>query len=105
MSRENIAGSIAEAIFPGRRVRSLTISLAVDSVATVTAEIYIGEELAKVAGVIGVRPSWSFVCPDKPPLTDEEREAVEQAIDSVSGMEPAEPWTADTLRGLLARLP
>lgn len=36
-------------------------------------------------------------------LTDAEREAIEQAIDAVNGMEDAEPWTADALRGLLER--
>ena len=37
-------------------------------------------------------------------LTESEREAIEQAIDAVNGMEDAEPWTADALRGLLERL-
>ena len=37
-------------------------------------------------------------------LTESEREAIEQAIDAVNGMEDAEPWTADALRGLLDRL-
>jgi hypothetical protein len=36
-------------------------------------------------------------------LTDEEREAVEQAIDASDGMAPAEPWAIVTLRGLLER--
>jgi hypothetical protein len=37
-------------------------------------------------------------------LTAGEREAVEQAIDSASGMGQAEPWTMRTLRNLLERL-
>jgi hypothetical protein len=37
-------------------------------------------------------------------LTDEEREAIEQAIDATDGMAPAEPWAIATLRGLLGRM-
>lgn len=40
----------------------------------------------------------------QPTLTDEEREAVDQAIDAASGMASAEPWAIDTLRKLLERL-
>lgn len=40
----------------------------------------------------------------QPTLTDEEREAVEQAIDAANGMAQAEPWTIRTLRGLLERM-
>ena len=37
-------------------------------------------------------------------LTDDEREAVEQAIDAANGMIPAEPWAIESLRKLLERL-
>lgn len=41
---------------------------------------------------------------DRLRLTDEEREAVEQAIDAASGMAQAEPWAVATLRKLLERM-
>jgi hypothetical protein len=53
---DNIPGRIAEAIFPGRRVRRLTINLEVGTLATVEAEIYCGDELRTVLGVIGSGP-------------------------------------------------
>jgi hypothetical protein len=40
----------------------------------------------------------------KPALTDEEREAVEQAIDTANGMAQIESWALCTLRKLLERL-
>jgi hypothetical protein len=36
-------------------------------------------------------------------LTDEEREAIEQAIDAADGMAEAERWAVATLRALLER--
>jgi len=68
LRRDNIAGQISEAIFPGRKVRRLTIHLEVGALATVEAEIYCGDELRKVLGVIGERPAWRFV-------DDEQQEA------------------------------
>jgi hypothetical protein len=41
---------------------------------------------------------------DRLRLTEEEREAIEQAIDAADGMAPSEPWAIATLRGLLGRL-
>ena len=58
---DNLPGRISEAIFPGRRVRRLTIHLEVGTLATVEAEIYCGDELRTVLGVIGDRPAWRFV--------------------------------------------
>ena len=58
---DNIPGQISEAIFPGRKVRRLTINLEVGALATVEAEIYCGDELRTVLGVIGDRPAWRFV--------------------------------------------
>jgi hypothetical protein len=58
---DNILGQISEAIFPGRKVRRLTINLEVGALATVDAEIYCGDELRTVVGVIGDRPAWRFV--------------------------------------------
>jgi hypothetical protein len=40
----------------------------------------------------------------QPTLTNAEREAVQQAIDSGYGMEDAQPWALKTLRKLLKRL-
>lgn len=37
-------------------------------------------------------------------LKEDEREAIEQAIDAARGGALAEPWTAATLRNLIARL-
>ena len=61
---ENISAKISEAIFPGRRVRSLTVHLEVGAFPTVEAEIYCGDELRPVAELL------------RPKLTDAEREAV-----------------------------
>lgn len=58
---DNIPAKISAAIFPGRRVRRLTINLEVGTLATVEAEIYCGDELRTVLGVIGDRPAWRFV--------------------------------------------
>lgn len=58
---ENVAGRIAEAVLPGKKVRRLTIHLEVGSLAMVEAEIYCGDELRKVEGVIGDRPEWRFL--------------------------------------------
>jgi hypothetical protein len=63
--RENIPGQIAEAIFPGKKVRRLTIDLEVNCLATVEAEIFIGDELRTVLGVIGPSPAWRFVDEDQ----------------------------------------
>lgn len=58
---DNIPGQISEAIFPGSKVRRLTINLEVGTLATVEAEIYCGDELRTVLGVIGEKPAWRFV--------------------------------------------
>jgi hypothetical protein len=65
--RENIPGQIAEAIFPGKKVRRLTIDLEVGCLATahVEAEIFIGDELRTVLGIIGTSPAWRFVDEDQ----------------------------------------
>jgi hypothetical protein len=60
---DNVAGRIASAIFPCRHVRKLTIDLEVGCLAVVTAEIYVGDELLAVEGVIGDRPLWRFLDP------------------------------------------
>lgn len=57
----NVAAKIAEAIFPGKRVYKLVISLEVNALATVEALIYVGDELRAVQGIIGDRPEWRFV--------------------------------------------
>lgn len=99
---DNIPGRIAEAIFPGRRVRRLKINLEVGTLATVEAEIYCGDELRTVLGVIGDRPAWRFVEEEhaRLRLTDAEREAICYAAGSLEHL----PWYQKTLRGLLERL-
>lgn len=62
--RENIPGQIAEAIFPGKKVRRLTIDLD-GCLATVEAEVFIGDELRTVLGIIGTSPAWRFVDEDQ----------------------------------------
>ena len=57
----NVPGQIAQAIFPGHRVRRLTIVLEVNSLATVEAEIFVGDELRTVVGILGKNPDWKFV--------------------------------------------
>lgn len=69
------------------------------------------DEWIPARSVVGVNADGSLISVDSwggkqrgQTLTESEREAIEQAIDAVNGMEDAEPWTAATLRGLLERL-
>jgi hypothetical protein len=110
IEHDNIAGRIAEAVFPGKKVRRLTINLEVRSLPTVEAEIYVGDELRTVEGIIGNTPAWRFVDKEET-LTDAEREALELAIDSLHGVEDVSDGAcaradgaAGTIRKLLERL-
>ncbi len=62
---ENIPGQIAEAIFPGKKVIRMTINLEVGCFATVEAELFVGDELRTVLGIIGTNPAWMFVDKDQ----------------------------------------
>lgn len=90
---DNIPGQIAEAVFPGRKVRRLTIHLEVGALSTVEAEIYCGDELRTVAELL------------RPKLTEAELEAVRffSLIDGPHNV-PVANRRAATLRGLLDRL-
>ncbi len=52
---------IAEAVFPGKLVRRMTITIEANCLATVHAEIFVGDELRTVAGILGANPDWKFV--------------------------------------------
>lgn len=106
IEHDNIAGRIAEAVFPGKKVRRLTINLEVRSLPTVEAEIYVGDELRTVVGIIGNTPAWRFVDKEET-LTDAEREAIKAGIqwcEDITYGSPNDDLAAATLRGLLERL-